>query len=137
LPVNTQPARDSVRLYSNPKNTKANVDVLVGGQQLRMLLDTGAVICLIPKDIATRLVKDGAARDGGTAYVTLANGTSSTMPIIVIHEIRIGWHVVRDVKASVAAVDNDKGLLSPRPYQYRPVHCRYARGRADLPLIKE
>src|SRR5258708_19009449 len=44
-PVKAGPVHDSVRLYPNPENTKANVDVMIAGQPVRMLLDTGASAC--------------------------------------------------------------------------------------------
>jgi Aspartyl protease len=112
LPVNTQPVRDSVRLYPDPESPRAHLDVLVGGQPMRMMLDTGAAACLIPHDIATKLVNDGAAHDIGQSRFTMADSTIATMRTVIIHEVRIGRHVIRDVKAGVTLADKHRPLLS-------------------------
>ena len=73
---------------------------------LRALLDTGAQMCLISESVANRLLQDGNASmkytDRNERFV-MADGSVSSLPVILIHEMRIGSHVVRNVRAAVTA----------------------------------
>ncbi len=71
----------------------------VEGQVLRMLVDTGATLCVFTSEDAARIGIKVAERDF-TARVGTANGTVPAAPVRV-REMRIGAIAVRDVEALV------------------------------------
>ena len=79
------------------------IDVLLGVQPLRMLLDTGATTCLISEAIAARIVRDGYGVWQGDGRFKMADGTIRTLPTLLIREVRIGRHTVRTVPAGVSS----------------------------------
>jgi hypothetical protein len=95
--------KDSVPIYPFAGGNAAKIDVLIGGQPLRMLLDTGATTCLITDAIAARLVGDGYAVWQANSRFRMADGTVQNMPMVLIRELRIGSHVVRNVAAGVSS----------------------------------
>jgi gag-polyprotein putative aspartyl protease len=104
-PVKTVPvarAKDSVPIYPHAQGNAAKIDVLIGGQSLRMLLDTGATTCLITDGIAARLVSEGHAIWQENNRFRMADGTVRDMPMVLIRELRIGRHVVRNVLSGVS-----------------------------------
>ena len=96
-------AEDSVPIYPTNHGTSAMIDVQLGGQPLRMLLDTGATTCVISEAIAAGIVRDGYGDWQGTGRFKMADGTIRTLPTLLIREVRIGRHTVRTVRAGVSS----------------------------------
>jgi hypothetical protein len=105
LTVSAQAQLDTVPLKPYRNGKAVRVEVLVGGEPLTMLLDTGATISQIPQALADRLVATGRARITGTARVLLASGMIHTTPVVEIDSLILGQHAVRQVRATVAAGD--------------------------------
>jgi predicted aspartyl protease len=98
------PVADSVPIYPTNNGASAMIDVMLGIQPLRMLLDTGATTCLVSEDIATRIVRDGyGVRQEAAARFKMADGTIRTLPTLLIREVQIGQHTVRNVWAGVSS----------------------------------
>jgi len=104
-PVPEQPPAKPPRRNSVPitvYNERAVlIDVGMGRQVVNMMLDTGASTSAITEDVANALVRDGHARWLGTRKFQMADGSTTEALALVINEVRIGSHVVRDVEASV------------------------------------
>jgi predicted aspartyl protease len=94
---------DSVPIYPTNNGTSAMIDVVLGGQPLRMLLDTGATTCLISEAIASRIVRDGYGVRQEAGRFKMADGTIRTLPTLIIREVRIGRHTIRNVPAGVSS----------------------------------
>lgn len=75
-------------------------DAIVDGQPMRLLIDTGASMVLLPYEAVEGMGIDPATLDYSQA-VTTANGRSTVAPI-TIASIEIGDILVRDVTAAVA-----------------------------------
>jgi predicted aspartyl protease len=103
VPIASAPGADSVPIYPTNHGTSAMIDVQLGVQPLRMLLDTGATTCLISEAIAARIVRDGYGVWQGTDRFKMADGTIRTLPTLLIREVRIGRHTVRTVRAGVSS----------------------------------
>jgi aspartyl protease family protein len=78
------------------------LDVLIGGERVHMLVDTGATLVTISAEVAARL---GLAASGGRKWrVHTANGdavaTETTLP-----SVDLGTIYMRDVKALIAGRD--------------------------------
>src|SRR4051812_9450642 len=58
-PTASAAAADSVPIFPTNNGTSAMIDVVLGGQPLRMMLDTGATICLISEAIAGKIIRGG------------------------------------------------------------------------------
>jgi len=86
----------------NVQNNSATLNVGLGNQTVTMLLDTGATTSTVTEAVADALVSGGHARWTGEARYKMANGSVTSAMTILIREVRIGSHVVRDVKASVS-----------------------------------
>ena len=73
-------------------------------------LDTGADDLAIPTDVALTLVRAGALRRddlvGQNSY-RLANGSKEVNDVVVLREVRVGDHVVRNVSASIIPTQGD------------------------------
>jgi hypothetical protein len=107
LPTSTQ---SSVPILVGNDGRVVMVDVLMGGQPIRMLLDTGAEVCSVTEVVANRLVADGQG-SWDTDFVTvLADGSRRTTRAVIIREMRIGSHIVRNIKAGVTS--SNEMLLS-------------------------
>ena len=97
------PVADSVPIYPTNNGSSAMIDVVLGVQPLRMLLDTGATTCLISEAIAARLVRDGYGVRQETGRFKMADGMIRTLPVLIISEVRIGRHTIRNVPAGVSS----------------------------------
>ena len=102
-PTASAPVADSVPIYPTNNGTSAMIDVLLGVQPLRMLLDTGATTCLISEAIAARIVRDGYGVRQEAGRFKMADGTIRTLPTLLIREVRIGRHTIRSVPAGVSS----------------------------------
>ena len=78
------------------------VDVILGSQPLRMLIDTGATMMSLPWDVAMALINSGDAEYGPKESFRLADGSIREQWTIIIHRMTIGSHVLTNVSASVA-----------------------------------
>jgi aspartyl protease family protein len=84
-----------------------SVDVLIDGQPVRMMVDTGATMVVISADLADRL---GLNPDGGPKWkVQTANGQSQATPT-VLPSIDLGTIYMKDVPALIA--DRSAGQVS-------------------------
>jgi predicted aspartyl protease len=72
---------------------------------LPFLLDTGASDLVIPADVALTLIRAGALASGdfiGRSRYLLANGSEDVSDLVVLREVKVGEHVVRNVTASIS-----------------------------------
>lgn len=72
---------------------------------LPFLLDTGATDLVIPADVALTLIRADALASGdfiGTSRYRLANGSEEVSDQVVLREVQVGEHVVRNVTASIS-----------------------------------
>ena len=97
------PVADSVPIYPTNNGSSAMIDVVLGVQPLRMLLDTGATTCLVSEAIAARIVRDGYGVRQEAVRFKMADGTIRTLPTLLIREVQIGRHTVRNVWAGVSS----------------------------------
>jgi clan AA aspartic protease (TIGR02281 family) len=77
---------------------------------LPFILDTGASDVSIPADVFLTLTRTGTVKPSdfvGTGTYTLADGSQQSSERFVLHELRVGEHVVRNVIASVVPVKGD------------------------------
>ena len=93
---------DSVPIYPTNNGTSAMIDVVLGIQPLRMMLDTGAQMCLISEAIAARIIRGGHGVRQEAGRFKMADGTIRILPILLIKELRIGRHTIRGVPAGVS-----------------------------------
>jgi len=95
--------RNAVRCAASPAMRGSGVCVALDGTindrvPIRWVLDTGATMSSIPRDVATRL----DAKVVGSQKFKLADGTITTKQVILIKKISIGGTVsVVNIKASV------------------------------------
>jgi predicted aspartyl protease len=101
--VATAPVEDSVPIYPTNNGTSAMIDVVLGVEPLRMLLDTGATTSLISEAIAARIVRDGYGVRQEAGRFKMADGTIRTLPTILIREVKIGRHTILNVPAGVSS----------------------------------
>ena len=101
--VASAPVEDSVPIYPTNNGTSAMIDVVLGVQPLRMLLDTGATTCLISEAIAARIVRDGYGVRQEAGRFKMADGTIRTLPTLLIREVQIGRHTILNVPAGVSS----------------------------------
>lgn len=97
------PVADSVPIYPTNNGSSAMIDVVLGVQPLRMLLDTGATTCLVSEAIAARIVRDGYGVRQEAVRFKMADGTIRTLPTLLIREVQIGRHTLRNVWAGVSS----------------------------------
>jgi predicted aspartyl protease len=97
------PVEDSVPMYPTNNGTSAMIDVILGVQPLRMLLDTGATTCLISEAIAARIVRDGYGVRQEAGRFKMADGTIRTLPTLLIREVKIGRHTILNVPAGISS----------------------------------
>jgi predicted aspartyl protease len=97
------PVADSVPIYPTNNGSSAMIDVVLGVQPLRMLLDTGATTCLVSEAIAARIVRDGYGVRQEAVRFKMADGTIRILPTLLIREVQIGRHTVRNVWAGVSS----------------------------------
>jgi hypothetical protein len=71
---------------------------------LPFVLDTGAADLVIPADVALTLIRAGALKADdfvGKAIYSYANGAEDVRDRVVLREVRVGRHSVRNVTASI------------------------------------
>jgi clan AA aspartic protease (TIGR02281 family) len=93
-----------------PLKVKGNVmrlNVVLGDQTVAMVLDTGATSSLITASLAHSLIQDDQARYVGDSKIGTASGQAVSTKEIIIKEMKLGSHIVRNVRASVVSGDID------------------------------
>jgi predicted aspartyl protease len=108
--VQAAPRKDSVPLYTSHGGERLYIDALVGGNPVRMLLDTGAQVMQISSALAAKIVLEQQGSFGGMGNFVMADGRTIKQQVIFIESVRIGNHVVRNVRASVS--DDATPLMS-------------------------
>ena len=81
-----------------------------GAVVLPFVLDTGASLVVLPADVFRTLTRTGTVTRAdfvGTGTAVLADGSTHPSEKYVLHEMRVGDHVVRNVIASVVSVNGD------------------------------
>jgi clan AA aspartic protease (TIGR02281 family) len=77
---------------------------------LPFVLDTGASSVVLPADVFRTLARTGTVTRSdfiGTGTAMLADGSRHASDNYVLHEMRVGDHIVRNVVASVVSVNGD------------------------------
>jgi TPR repeat protein len=77
---------------------------------LPFILDSGAAEVANPTDVFLTLLRTGTVMDSdfiGTGTYVLADGSEQSSDRFVLHELRVGDHVVRNVIANVVSVKGD------------------------------
>ena len=81
-----------------------------GALVLPFVLDTGASLVVLPADVFRTLTRTGTVTSAdfiGTGVAVLADGSKHDSEKYVLHEMRVGDHVVKNVVASVVSVGGD------------------------------
>jgi hypothetical protein len=81
-----------------------------GALVLPFVLDTGASLVVLPADVFRTLTRTGTVTSAdfiGTGTAVLADGSKRDSEKYVLHEMRVGDHVVRNVVASIVSVGGD------------------------------
>lgn len=77
---------------------------------LPFVLDTGASVLMIPADVALTLRRAGALTNNdfiGPSRYSMANGSEQVSDRVIIREVQVGDHVVRNVTALVSPPAGD------------------------------
>jgi clan AA aspartic protease (TIGR02281 family) len=82
-------------------NLIASVDVYLGDEKVRMIIDTGSTCIIITRSVAKALLASGAAYESGTLRSQMADGTISVRRQIIIRKVTIGDRMARNVNAIV------------------------------------
>ena len=103
------PAHDSVPIKVS-SNT-VFIDVVLGGYPTRMVLDTGATRSVISYSLAQKIVQSGGGHWLGKSKSQIADGSIVEHWNIMIDEVRIGDHIIRNVPAEVQDQNNNSDML--------------------------
>jgi hypothetical protein len=87
--------RDSVPIYLSNQGASVLVDMILGGEPVRLMLDAGATTSLISRSIVDVIVRNGNGSWQGSKRFGMADVSVRTAPIILIKDVRIGQHLVR------------------------------------------
>jgi clan AA aspartic protease (TIGR02281 family) len=97
--------RSSIPL--NVQNDSMMLNVGLGNQTVTMILDTGATSSVVTEAVANILVRNGHARWTGEEQFSMGDGSVRTAQTILISEVQIGSHVVRNMRAAVTSNRTD------------------------------
>jgi len=67
-----------------------------------MLLDTGSDVTSVTEAVAGNILRSGDGRMLEPSKFEMADGSEKVQPVMLIYEMRVGSHVVKDVMASVS-----------------------------------
>ena len=98
------------------------------------VLETGANDLAISADVALTLVRAGALRRGhliGQNSYRMANGSDEVGDVVLLREVRVGDHVVRNVRASITPALGDP-LLGQSFLSFGAMTVDYNRGALVL-----
>ena len=83
------------------------VPVLINGRiWLDFTIDTGASDVSIPADVVSTLIRTGTIQDSdfiGTQTYVLADGSTAPSHVFLIRSLKLGDHIVRNVRGSIAS----------------------------------
>jgi hypothetical protein len=85
----------------------------VGSQPVMMQIDTGASEMTVSQNVAQAMLAKGEAETTDDEQVSLADGSKITSKRVIIHDVRVGTHVLHNVPAGI--VPNNAGMLLPFP----------------------
>jgi predicted aspartyl protease len=102
--------KDSVPLHTTSNGERLFIDALVGGNVVRMLLDTGAQAMQISSALAAKIVLEGQGSYGGMANFVMADGRMTKQQVLNVESVKIGTHTVHNVRAAVT--DDATPLMS-------------------------
>jgi len=105
-PPGSAAAVDTIKLDQG--NGTFLVPVQVNGSiTLNFVLDSGAADVAIPADVVQVLTRAGTVSNAdfiGTKTYVLADGSKLPSEAFIVHELRVGNHVIRNVTASVTPI---------------------------------
>ena len=104
---------ESIQLERSQHGTYTISVQINGALVLPFVLDTGASLVVIPADVFRTLTRTGTVTTNdfiGTGTAMLADGSEHASDSYILHEVRVGDHIVRNVAASVVSV-NGAALL--------------------------
>ena len=104
---------ETIQLERNQHGTYTISVQINGTLVLPFVLDTGASSVVIPEDVFRTLTRTGTVTESdfiGAGTAVLADGSKHASDSYVLHEVRVGDHIVRNVVASVVSV-NGAALL--------------------------
>jgi len=96
-------AGETIQLERNQHGTYTISVQINGALVLPFVLDTGASLVVIPEDVFRTLTRTGTVTKNdfiGTGTAMLADGSEHASDSYVLHEVRVGDHIVRNVGAS-------------------------------------
>jgi Aspartyl protease len=119
-------------------NDCARVAVSLGDYPLpqTMVVDTGASVMNIPRDLAAELIKRGVATADGTLIICVADGTCNPRVRIWIDKVTVGPRVVEHVAAIIAPDGSELLLPFSVHHEWRPRHDRHREGVTHLRMIR-
>ena len=106
-------AGETIQLERNQHGTYTISVQINGALVLPFVLDTGASFVVIPEDVFRTLTRTGTVTESdfiGVGTAVLADGSKHASDSYVLHEVRVGDHIVRNVVANVVSV-NGAALL--------------------------
>jgi hypothetical protein len=107
----TSVGEDSIGILNLGKAVFAQLTV--GSLPVTMQIDTGATDMTVSEKVAQALLANGEAEATDDGRVMLADGSRISVKRVIIHDVKIGMHGLRNVVAGV--VSNDAEMLLPFP----------------------
>jgi hypothetical protein len=103
LPSAPRPSvvRDSVPIYQSD-SAKVMVDALLGGQRIRLTLDTGSDVTVITMDVARSILRAGHGQLIGDGRFTMADGHVTTQPMMLVDFMVVGEHILKNVRVTIS-----------------------------------
>ena len=102
LPLNSVTNEVKIEKRGNTYRVPVRINQTI---TLPFLLDTGATDLVIPADVALTLIRAGALTSNdfiGKSRYSLANGSEEVSHRVIIREVQVGEHAVRNVTASIS-----------------------------------
>jgi clan AA aspartic protease (TIGR02281 family) len=102
LPLNSVTDEVKIEKRGNTYRVPVRINQTI---TLPFLLDTGATDLVIPADVALTLIRAGALTSNdfiGKSRYSLANGSEEVSDRMIIREVQVGEHAVRNVTASIS-----------------------------------
>jgi clan AA aspartic protease (TIGR02281 family) len=100
------PNNDTSTVYLTKKGNSYYIPVRINDAiTLPFLLDTGASDLAIPADVALTLIRAGKLKRGdfiGQTSYRMANGSEDLSDVVILRDVRVGDHMVRNVSANIS-----------------------------------
>ncbi|HHJ18764.1 MAG TPA: hypothetical protein ENJ84_02865 [Gammaproteobacteria bacterium] len=149
LPLALHAAEYQSRVPMSERDTATfYVTADINGQQVDLLVDTGASYSTLHKGIIDRLKQQGHARRTGEVEGILANGDSCILPIYHIKALTLGGCLIEDIEVAETP-ENTRNLLglsvlrkaapfifSLEPAELKLSHCEKAVSAATTRLTE-